>query len=375
MSIHDIRDARAIRAAMAEYDRVGRTYFLEKYGFGKAREYMLRDIATGRLYDSKAIVGAAYGYAFPEHGPLQASEFSGGEATVESLLAGLGFEVVRVGQDWSREEVEATVADYFEMLRLEATGQPYNKSEHNETLRQRLKARSKASIEMKHQNISAVLDQLGLPYIRGYKPRSNLQDLLREVVIAQVQGSQEVLRVVVDAIEDRTEPGNRNYRGVLIKAPQPEATQQRGRRERMPRRLDYAAQDERNRRLGRNGESWVLGYEEARLDDEARPDLAARIDWVSDRCGDGTGYDILSYEPDEVARFIEVKTTNGSPLTPFIVSQNEVEFSEEAEDAFCLYRVFDFAQAPRLFILRGPLTTSVHLEALDYRARLRALRQ
>ena len=38
MSIQDIRDPAAIHAAMAEYDRIGRTYFLEKYGFGKARE-------------------------------------------------------------------------------------------------------------------------------------------------------------------------------------------------------------------------------------------------------------------------------------------------------------------------------------------------
>lgn len=108
MSIQNIRDPAAIHAAMAEYDRVGRTYFLEKYGFGKAREYMLRDPATGRLYDSKAIVGAAYGYAFPGQGHLTAANFSGGEATVEHLLSALGFEVVRVGQDWTRDEVEAT---------------------------------------------------------------------------------------------------------------------------------------------------------------------------------------------------------------------------------------------------------------------------
>jgi hypothetical protein len=138
MTIHDIRDPNAIRAAIAEFDRVGRTYFLEKYGFGKSREYMLRDVSTGRLYDSTAIVGAAYGYALPERPPLRASDFSGGEATVESLLTGLGFEVVRMGQDWTREEVEATVTDYFEMLRLEATGHPYSKSEHNEALRRRL---------------------------------------------------------------------------------------------------------------------------------------------------------------------------------------------------------------------------------------------
>jgi len=35
--------------------------------------------------------------------------------------------------------------------------------------------------------------------------------------------------------------------------------------------------------------------------------------------------------------------------------RNEVEFSEEAEDAFWLYKVFRFAQAPGLFILGGTL--------------------
>ena len=373
MSIQDIRDPAAIHAAMAEYDRVGRTYFLEKYGFGKAHEYMLRDPANGRLYDSKAIVGAAHGYAFPERGHLSAGDFSGGEATVEHLLSTLGFEVVRIGQDWTRDEVEATVRDYFEMLRLEATGQVFNKSQHNELLRQRLRARSKGSIEMKHQNISAVLDQLGLPYIRGYKPRSNFQDLLREVVLAHVQHEQPVLQKIVDAIEEQTEPGNKTYRGVLVEPPVPESIPLPKRRQRLPRKLDYAARDERNRNLGHSGESWVLGFEENRLNEASRADLVTRIDWVSERCGDGTGYDIMSFEEDEVIRFIEVKTTNGGSLTPFIISQNELEFSEETEDAFCLYRVFEFSKSPRLFIVRGDLNQALHLEAMDYRARLKSI--
>ena len=132
MSISRLKSPEAVRAAIKEFDSVGRTYFLEKYGFGKAREYMLRDHETGRLYDSKAIVGAAYGYAFPREGPLKADDFSGGEATVESVLEGMGFTVVRIGQDWTKDEVEATVRDYFEMLRLESLGSPYNKAEHNE---------------------------------------------------------------------------------------------------------------------------------------------------------------------------------------------------------------------------------------------------
>ncbi len=373
MSIQNIRDPAAIHAAMAEYDRVGRTYFLEKYGFGKAREYMLRDPATGRLYDSKAIVGAAHGYAFPGQGHLTAADFSGGEATVEHLLSALGFEVVRIGQDWTRDEVEATVRDYFEMLRFEATGQSFNKAEHNEQLRRNLRARSKGSIEMKHQNISAVLDQLGLPYIRGYKPRSNFQDLLREVVLAHVQREQPVLQTIVDAIEEQTEPGNKTYLGVLVEPPVPENSPAPSRRQRLPRKLDYAARDERNRDLGHSGESWVLGFEENRLNEASRPDLATKIDWVSERCGDGTGYDIMSFEEDAVTRFIEVKTTNGGSLTPFVVSRNELEFSEEAEDAFCLYRVFQFSKSPQLFIVRGDLKHALQLEALDYRARLKAI--
>ncbi|WP_080485620.1 MULTISPECIES: hypothetical protein [Burkholderia cepacia complex] len=52
-----------------------------------------------------------------------------------------------------------------------------------------------------------------------------------------------------------------------------------------------------------------------------------------------------------------------------------MEFSEEAEDVFCLYRVFDFAKTPRLFILRGALSNSLHLEAIDYSARLKVISQ
>ena len=36
--------------------------------------------------------------------------------------------------DWSREEVEACVADYLRMLTLELNGQRYNKTEHAEAL-------------------------------------------------------------------------------------------------------------------------------------------------------------------------------------------------------------------------------------------------
>ena len=83
---------------------------------------------------------------------------------------------------WSQEEVEATVSDYLEMLAMELRGQSFNKAEHNRILLSRLNQRSRGAIERKHQNISAVLIDLGYPYIDGYKPLFNYQELLYRVV-------------------------------------------------------------------------------------------------------------------------------------------------------------------------------------------------
>jgi hypothetical protein len=78
---------------------LGREAFLKKYGFGRARSYRL--IFEGHFYDSKAIVGVAYGYLPGATGPLKPQYFSGGDKTVRRLLEGLGFVV----------EVDETIAD------------------------------------------------------------------------------------------------------------------------------------------------------------------------------------------------------------------------------------------------------------------------
>ena len=81
------------------------------------------------------------------------------------------------GATWTATEIDLIVADYFAMLRMEMLGKPYVKAHHNSEL-QRLTGRSKGSIEYKHQNVSAVLDLLGLPWILGYKPAVNFQKTL-----------------------------------------------------------------------------------------------------------------------------------------------------------------------------------------------------
>ena len=94
----------SVQAAVEEFDHLGRETFLQKYGFGRARQYFL--LVDGRLYDSKAICGVAYGIDNPSNGPLRPANFSGGEATVARQLESLGFTVVR-GRGPAQEQEEA----------------------------------------------------------------------------------------------------------------------------------------------------------------------------------------------------------------------------------------------------------------------------
>ena len=141
----------------------------------------------------KAVVGLACRYHIGR--VLRPVEFSGGEAPGQAnFVLQLGFAVVRKGdedaeekpvhKEWSEQEVALVVADYFAMLEKEVLGKPFSKTEHRRSLAPKLSGRSEPSIEFKHANISAVLTGLGLPYIEGYKPRGNYQDLLAQEVEA-----------------------------------------------------------------------------------------------------------------------------------------------------------------------------------------------
>lgn len=371
-----LRSPAAVQAALDEFVRLGRSTFLERYGFGKSRDYLVRNPSSGDLCDSKAVVGAAFGYQFPAEGPLKPGDFSGGEATVVPKLQSLGFEVVKIGEDWSPEEVQATVQAYFEMLRLEALQTGYKKTDFNAHVRQQLRGRSKASVELKWQNVSAVLHSMELPFIAGYKPRSNAQLLLRKAVQQFVLDHSDLVRLVVDAMEEVKSPAEKVFKAVVVQPPPVEIVARlasAGPRVRLPRKVDFASRDESNRQLGRAGEQWVIDFEHQRLIDAGLAELVQRLDWVSDRVGDGAGYDILSYDTPQLPRYIEVKTTNGAHASSFIISRNELDFSQEAGDAFFLYRLFQFRETPALYMLQGDVSKQLHLEPVDYRASFRRL--
>ncbi len=277
-------------------------------------------------------------------------------------------------QSWSAAEVEATVRDYMEMLSLELHGRPFNKRERNERLRRQLDERSQGAVEFKHQNISAVLIELGMPYIAGYKPRRNVQKRLREAVRKHVS-SAHLQRLVERDVEAKAAPIDVNDPlGILVEPPQRRSDPLvvRDKEWALPsgsELVDYLLREERNRSLGDAGEALVLKYEQARLRKAGRDHLARNVEQVSKTVGDRAGYDIHSYEKDGRDRFVEVKTTRYGKFTPFFISAPEVRFSEENAGKYHLYRLFEYRDNPGLFVLPGDICTHVHLQATTYRAR------
>lgn len=270
--------------------------------------------------------------------------------------------------------MEAAVGDYFIMLAKELRGEPFNKAEHNRALQQMLANRTRGSIERKHQNISAILIQAGYPYVEGYKPLGNYQELLRsvvedrlgaavslnETVASAVETPAEVPALIGDLLAIQVNPPVREERGSRVNE-QPMPNQSAVRR-------NYLEIEARNRSLGRAGEELVLRFERERLTRIGKRRLANQIQQVSETQGDHLGYDILSFERDGRERLIEVKTTRFGPLTPFFASRNEVNVSADQRDVFQLYRLFKFSERPRLFVLPGSLRHTCRLEAVQFSA-------
>ncbi len=271
------------------------------------------------------------------------------------------------GQDWSDQEIDLIVADYFAMLKRELAGERYNKTEHRRALQQFVR-RSEGSIEFKHQNISAVLRELSLPWIWGYKPAANYQktalpagieryleaqpNLADAETMRPVQGLQESGIIYLDAAPQ------------LVRADTEHDTEMR----RLIRKFDPAARDARNRALGMQGEEKVFHDVMARLKLGGRDDLARKVEWTSQEQGDGAGYDIRSFDLRGKERLLEVKTTTGTRTTPFYISANELAFSKERPDEFRLVRLYQFGHEPGGFELRPPLEQSVDLKPTNYRA-------
>lgn len=276
------------------------------------------------------------------------------------------------GGDWSRDEVVAIVSDYMDMLALELSGSPYSKTKHRKALAAKLDGRTEGAIEFKHANISAALLERGFPYIDGYKPRPNLQGLIRDVVAEVLATNDELLAIAAaDADRPMPVPEVEDILTILSDPPTglqlPQIVADPGSRlDRLP--TDYLKREASNRSLGNAGELFILNYERARLISLGKDALASRIEHTSRVKGDYEGYDILSFERGGEERLIEVKTTKYGSETPFFATRNEVVVSEANSVRYQVYRLFHFRNKPSLYTLRGAISTSCQLSPVSYQA-------
>jgi hypothetical protein len=318
---------------------------------------------------------------------LKPEEFSGGESPGQAnfVLRKLGFTVStkekeeeepKPKKDWTINVVRLIVADYFEMLEAEFLNKSLKKSDHRKALAPKLQGRSEGSIEFKHQNVSSVLVELGLPYIEGYKPRGNYQGLLATEVENFLEQHPGFLENLAEApvVNPVQIPKNVSPNLDLIIEEPPNTTiypliTSKPWLSRKVRKIDFAERDAANRHLGLMGEQFVFDLERYRLMTAGRDDLAQKVLWASRDIGDGLGYDILSFdESDDTERMLEIKTTGLGKFFPFLFTSNEVRCSEDIPQQYQLFRVFDFGRTPRLFILHGSLRELCQLDPVLCRA-------
>jgi hypothetical protein len=270
----------------------------------------------------------------------------------------------KIGTNWKDDELDAIVSDYFAMLAADLSKQPYVKSKYSAALMSRI-GRTHRSVEFKHQNISAVLDELGMPWIPGYKPKRNYQNAIFDAIDRYLTKHPSILEATPSLPSSSPLLADVFVNPptlVMANEPIPE------RLRRLIQKFDPVQRDHHNRTLGRAGEAFVVELERRQLAEADRPDLARKVRWVAAEDGDGAGYDVLSFSLGGEARLIEVKTTNGSARTPFFLTRNECDLATERPEDWRIYRVHLFARTPRIFAIAPPLENAVKLTPDTWRA-------
>jgi hypothetical protein len=271
------------------------------------------------------------------------------------------------GAIWAAAEIQPAVTSYFTMLRAELRGAPYVKADVNREVRVAT-GRSRGAVEYKFANISAVLRDIGLPYVLGYQPRGNYQSALRAEVERFLAGDPEIPRLLEEMPAPEVPPA-----GPLVEVDPPVmAPPSTGGRGRTAVGVDYLERETRNRDVGLKGERLVVEHERAWLSALGRPDLAERVVHIPTTLGDGAGYDVGSFLLDGSPHHIEVKATRGSINAPFFVSAKELRHAREHPGAYSIYRIFDLGPNPQFYKLTGDMQEILHLAPVSYQARVKA---
>lgn len=122
---------------------------------------------------------------------------------------------------------------------------------------------------------------------------------------------------------------------------------QKAKQKHVYKKINWELENERKTLIGHLGEEFVYFTERDKVKEFDSSSLE-KVIHLSEKQGDGFGYDICSINEKGETVFIEVKTTKGTFETPFYMSRNEKLFFEENKDNNAyIYRVYNFNEESR----------------------------
>lgn len=254
--------------------------------------------------------------------------------------------------DWTEADLDLVVGDYFVMLAKQLAGQEVNPASYQRALRF-VTGRPGGAIEFRQRNISAALTLIGIPVLKDFAPRWKLRDELIDAVDRQLSGRPTLIAAAMrpPVLFSTRQPLH------LVEGPPPifdaEQLQPSPRAEQLIAKFDPAGRDHANSLLAEAGRAAVLAFEQRRLREHGRADLADQVR-LARPPGDVAGHDILSFKPTGEARLIVVKTTTGGVGTPMALTDDEDVLWTTRPDVFRLYRLYDVGREPRFYRLRPP---------------------
>lgn len=126
----------------------------------------------------------------------------------------------------------------------------------------------------------------------------------------------------------------------LLATPPEKSTRKEYKKPKSPIKPDYLKLQEHRQNIGELGEEFAIAWEKSRLTNKGLYRYRNNIVHTS-KTDDSAGYDFISYFDDGRPKYVEVKTTVGDFLTPFYLTETEVNAIKQLDNYF-IYRIFDF---------------------------------
>ncbi|MCG8436311.1 MAG: DUF3883 domain-containing protein [Gammaproteobacteria bacterium] len=256
----------------------------------------------------------------------------------------------------------ALVTSYFEILQKDITDQVSKKMQIAKENEEKLQSITDEERKQYYQQISALLMEIGMPFLDEYRPingsSSALELALKHFLEKNLKAISAMRKVSMHndkAVPDELEDSKMHW----VAPPKPLDYRING----MPKALaalhadfDFRAHEYQDTSLYKDAVKFAFAYEKRRLQEVGMKNAASEIERVDDALRELTGYDIASYNDDGSERHILVKPTYYGLYFPFYLTTAELEFAKQSKGDLFIYRIVNFATTRKLFVMREGLS-------------------